>query len=42
MSNRDLLLKYESESITEEEFLTLFQEIYDTGMEMVAGSLCEI
>lgn len=31
MPNTDLLLKYESDNITEEEFLQLFQNIYDTG-----------
>ena len=31
MPNTDLLLKYESDNITEEEFLQLFQDIYDTA-----------
>ena len=31
MPNTELLLKYESDNITEEEFLQLFQDIYDTG-----------
>tara|TARA_B100000035_G_C20978226_1_gene544173 strand:+ start:366 stop:587 length:222 start_codon:yes stop_codon:yes gene_type:complete len=30
MPNTDLLLKYESDRCTEDEFLQLFQEIYDT------------
>tara|TARA_Y100001938_G_C8036490_1_gene403632 strand:+ start:866 stop:1036 length:171 start_codon:yes stop_codon:yes gene_type:complete len=30
MINTDLLFKYESDIITEDEFLQLFQEIYDT------------
>jgi|TARA_B100000902_G_scaffold389825_1_gene437648 hypothetical protein len=30
MINTDLLFKYESDDITEDEFLQLFQEIYDT------------
>jgi hypothetical protein len=30
MPNTDLLLKYETDLCTEDEFLALFQEIYDT------------
>jgi len=30
MPNTDLLLKYETDLCTEDEILTLFQEIYDT------------